>query len=199
MDHRGDETGAATTLQAVADLYRPTLDFPKPGIRFWSGLEATGDAAAFRCVLDALETRCRAWMARTGREIDFIAGFDARGFMFGAPIADRLGAGFLQPRKPGKLPPPVISAGYETEYGSDTLEMSRRDLSGRTVVLIDDLLATGGTAEAGRRLIEELGGAVAFLLVVIELPFLDGQARLGACPVEALLREVDGRLTASRG
>lgn len=191
------EGGAPMTLQAAADLYRPTLDFPRPGIRFWSGLEVAADPAAFRCVLDALEARCRAWTARTGRGIDFIAGFDARGFMFGAPIADRLGVGFLQPRKPGKLPPPVISTSYETEYGADRLEMSRQDLSGRTVALIDDLLATGGTADAGRRLIEELGGAVAFLLVVIELPFLDGRARLGACPVQALLREVDGRLAAA--
>ncbi|MEO0680004.1 MAG: adenine phosphoribosyltransferase [Pseudomonadota bacterium] len=187
------------TLQAAADLYRPTLDFPKPGIWFWSGVEATSDPAGLRCVLDAMEARCRGWTARTGRQIDAVAGFDARGFIFGAPLADRLGAGFLQPRKPGKLPPPVISERYETEYGADALEMSEVDLTGRTVVLADDLLATGGTAEAGRRLVERLGGDVAFLLVVIELPFLPGRARLGDCPVEALLVERDGRLRAEDG
>lgn len=187
------------TLQEVAELYRPTPDFPKAGVRFWSGHEITGDARAFRCVLDALEARCRGWMAETGRMLDGIAGFDARGFILGAPLADRLGTAFLQPRKPRKLPPPVVSVRYDTEYGTDTLEMARTDLAGRTVALVDDLLATGGTAAAGRRLVEGMGGEVGLLAVVIELPFLGGRERLAGCRVEALLAEVDGRLRVTEG
>ncbi|MEM6440540.1 MAG: adenine phosphoribosyltransferase [Pseudomonadota bacterium] len=194
-----DQRPTALSLRETAALYRPVMDFPKPGIRFWSGHEMTASPAGLRCVLEAMEARCRAWMARTGRRIDFAAGFDARGFILGAPVADRLGAGFLQPRKPGKLPPPVRGLDYETEYGTDRLEMSETDLTGRVVVLVDDLLATGGTAEAGRRLIEGMGGEVAFLLVVVELPFLPGRARLEGCAVEALLVEEDGALVPAEG
>ena len=130
-DGAGAAPAPAMTLAEAAALYRPALDFPPPGIRFWSGHEMTAHPRAFRCMLDAMETRCRAWSARTQRPIDHVAGFDARGFILGAPVADRLGAGFLQPRKPRKLPPPVHAVSYETEYGTDTLELSPMDLTGR--------------------------------------------------------------------
>ena len=184
----------AVSLQAVAESYRQTMDFPKPGVRFYSGHEISADARMFRRVLNEMETRCRAWMTETDTRIDYIAGFDARGFIFGSPISDRLNVGFLQPRKPRKLPPPVVSIGYDTEYGTDTLEMAEIDLSGKVVVLVDDLLATGGTARAGRQLVENLGGTVGFILVLFELPFLNGKDQLSGCHVEALFEEVDEQL-----
>lgn len=184
-------------MQDVANLFVPVMDFPKEGIRFWNVSDLTSNAAAYKLTLNELEKKCRDWMKVTGRHIDYIAGFDARGFIFGGVIADRLGVGFLQIRKKGKLPGPTISESYELEYGTATLEVNVIDLDGKIVVLVDDLLATGGTAEAGFKLIKRLGGEVAMFLTVTELPNLKGRVKLQNYAVESLLVEIDGKLKAN--
>ncbi len=182
------------TLKDLPGLFTPVPDFPIPGIRFWNVNDLTATPGALKLVIRLFINRCRKWEKYHGKKIDYIAGFDARGFIFGAPLAERLGAGFLQIRKKGKLPPPTISYSYEKEYGTDTLEMNHTDLTGKVVVLVDDLLATGGTAEAGCKLIELQGGTVAAFLAVTDLPALGGRLRLHEYHCFTLLTEIDGTL-----
>jgi adenine phosphoribosyltransferase len=166
----------------LAEHIRDIPDFPKPGILFKDITTLIGHPAAFRSTLDQFEQRLRGFGA------DAIVAVEARGYIFGAPLADRMGARFVPVRKPGKLPYDTISEDYELEYGSNTLEIHSDALSpGEKVIIIDDLMATGGSAAATAALIRKLGGEVVAFACVIELSFLAGRQRLGGIPVEALL------------
>jgi adenine phosphoribosyltransferase len=182
------------TLSDLPGLFTPVPDFPIPGIQFWNVNDLTACPGALTLVTQQLVNHCRGWEHHHGKKIDYIAGFDARGFIFGATVAERLGVGFLQIRKKGKLPPPTVSVSYAKEYGTDTLEMNERDLTGKVVVAIDDLLATGGTGEAGCQLIEKLGGTVAAFMAVTDLPALGGRLRLHKYHTLTLMTEIDGEL-----
>lgn len=166
----------------LAEHIREIPDFPKEGILFKDITTLIGHREAFRATLDQFEQRFRAL------ELDAVVAVEARGYIFGAPLADRLGIRFVPVRKPGKLPYDTISEDYELEYGSNTLEIHSDALGqGEKVVVIDDLIATGGSAAATISLVEKLGGEVLALGCVIELAFLGGRQRLGGVPVEALL------------
>ena len=181
-------------LCELPGLFTPVMDFPIPGIRFWNVNDLTAQQGALALVTDEFETHCYKLERHLGRQIDYIAGFDARGFIFGALLAERLGIGFLQIRKKGKLPQPTVSVSYGKEYGEDILEMNTTNLTGKLVVLVDDLLATGGTAEAGCKLVEMQGGTVAGFLTVTELPALGGRIKLHKYHCHSLITEIDGEL-----
>lgn len=166
----------------LGSFIRAVPDFPQPGILFRNVTPLLHDPAAFASANDRLAELARGWDAT------IVAGIEARGFLFGVPVAERLSLPFVPVRKPGKLPADRASVFYELEYGSDSLELHRDpSVADQRVVIIDDLLATGGTAAATIRLVEELGGTVAGLAFVIELDALEGRAALGQHPVEALL------------
>lgn len=162
---------------------RDIPDFPKPGIIFKDLTTLLADAKAFSFVLDAMTEQCRALKP------DVIVGIEARGFIFAPTIAYKLGCSFVPIRKPGKLPYRVEKLQYDLEYGTDTIEIHADAVShGHRCVLIDDLLATGGTAGAARKLLTSLGGDVVGVGFVVELGFLDGRKKLeGASDVFALL------------
>jgi adenine phosphoribosyltransferase len=163
-------------------LIRDIPDFPEPGVVFKDLTPLLADAVAFRQSIDELA----AWAGP--RAPDIILGAEARGFIFGGALAYALGCGFVPARKPGKLPWQTIKATYELEYGSDTLEIHEdafRD--GSRVIILDDVLATGGTAKAKTDLVERLGGIVVGALFVIELDFLHGRERLAGHDVHALV------------
>jgi adenine phosphoribosyltransferase len=161
---------------------RDIPDFPKPGIVFKDITPLLADAEAFRAMIDALVAPYR------GR-IDAVLGIESRGFIIGAAAALALGTGIAIVRKPGKLPYRTHQASYQLEYGSDTLEIHHDAIgAGHRVLLIDDLLATGGTASAAIQLVEQCGGRVAACAFVIELGFLDGRARLAPHEVHSLIR-----------
>jgi adenine phosphoribosyltransferase len=165
------------------ELIRAIPNFPEPGILFRDITPLLHHPAALRAVNDRL--------ADAAREVDatLVAGIEARGFIFGVPVAERLGVPFVPMRKPGKLPAAYASVSYELEYGRGALELHRDpSVDGHRVVIIDDLIATGGTAEAAARLVVELGGTVAAFAFVIELTELEGRARLAQYPVTALVR-----------
>ncbi|RLT26570.1 MAG: adenine phosphoribosyltransferase [Chloroflexi bacterium] len=175
MTTNADETRWRALIRAVPD-------FPQPGILFRDITPLLHDPAALRSVNDALAERSRALRA------DVVAGIEARGFIFGVPVAERLGLPFVPMRKPGKLPSESESVSYSLEYGEATLEAHRDpSIAGRRVLVVDDLLATGGTAAAAARLIETLGGTVAGFAFCIELGALNGRARLGSHEVVSLL------------
>lgn len=170
-------------VHEVKALIRDVPDFPKPGILFKDITPVLQTPAAFNAVLDMFAEIVR------GASATHIVGIESRGFIFGAPLATRLGLPFVLARKPGKLPAQTRSVEYALEYGTDTLEMHTDALGeGDTAVIVDDLLATGGTAEAACRLVEGGGAQVAAVIVLIELSFLEGVSRLGGRPVHALLR-----------
>ncbi|MGK0358342.1 MAG: adenine phosphoribosyltransferase [Bradymonadia bacterium] len=170
-------------MDDVKALIRDVPDFPKPGIVYKDISPVLQDPAAFNAVLDALEIRARAAGAES------IVGVESRGFIFGAPLAARLGLPFVLARKPGKLPAKTYAVEYELEYGTDRLEMHVDALqAGTAVVIVDDLLATGGTAEAACLLVEAADAKVVGVFVVIELTFLGGAARLEPRPVQSLVR-----------
>jgi len=170
-------------LDQVKRLIRDVPDFPKPGILFKDITPLIRDAAGLKAVLDLLaEPYC-------GLGITAVAGMESRGFIFGVPVAERLGVGFVPIRKPGKLPAKALREEYALEYGTDALEM-HEDAVGRddNVLIVDDLLATGGTAAAAVRMIRRAGAKVAGVAFVIELDFLDGRKRLEDVPnVRSLL------------
>ncbi len=152
---------------------RDIPDFPQPGVVFKDLTPLLADVDAFRFVVDAL---CDHF---TGQPIDKVLGIEARGFIVAAPVAYRLGAGFVPVRKAGKLPWQVEKEEYVLEYGNDRLEIHRDALApGERALIIDDVMATGGTAAATIRLVEKLGGVVAGLGFVIELAFLGGRGKL---------------------
>jgi adenine phosphoribosyltransferase len=161
---------------------RDVPDFPTEGIVFKDITPLVADPAYFRETVE----RLAAW-ARP-REPDVILGAEARGFIFGGALAYELGCGFVPARKPGKLPWETVSATYELEYGTDSLELHRDAIGrGARVIVLDDVLATGGTARAKTELVEQLGGEVVGVLFVIELEFLDGRKKLDGYDVQALI------------
>lgn len=161
---------------------RDVPDFPKEGIVFKDVMPLIADPEYFRETIRQLAEWARP------REPDLILGAEARGFIFGAALAYELGAGFVAARKPGKLPWETVSATYELEYGTDSLEMHRDAVQqGSRVIVLDDVLATGGTAKAKVELVEGLGGVVVGVLFVIELAFLNGRERLAGHDVYSLI------------
>jgi adenine phosphoribosyltransferase len=171
-----------STAERVRRTLRAIPDHPKPGIIFQDITPVLHDAALLRDVVHALAEPFRA-----GR-VTHVVGIEARGFILGAPVALELGAGFIPLRKPGKLPWEKVRATYDLEYGSDSLEIHADALApGSRVIVLDDVLATGGTARAKIELVERLGGEVVGALFVIELAFLDGRERLEGTDVHALI------------
>ena len=164
-------------------LIRAIPDFPQPGVLFRDITPLLHDPAAFGAANDRLAEIARGWDAT------LIAGIEARGFLFGIPVAERLSLLFVPVRKPGKLPADRASVFYELEYGQDSLELHRDpSVADHRVVIVDDLPATGGTAAATVRLVEELGGTVAGLAFVIELQELGGRNALEGHTVDTLLQ-----------
>ena len=174
-----------TELRArVAAALRDVPDFPKPGIVFKDITPVLADAALFRDVIASMALEWR------GRGITHVAGVESRGFIFAAPVALALDAGFIPIRKPGKLPWRTTRLEYALEYGRDTLEMHVDACpDGANVLLVDDVLATGGTAEAAASLIEQGGGAVVGCAFLLAIPGLDGAKRLAKYRVEIHLGE----------
>ncbi len=161
---------------------RAVPDFPKPGILFYDITTLLADPEAFRVVIDRLAA------PYAQQKIDKIVGIESRGFIFGAPLAERLNIGFVPVRKPGKLPADFIEESYDLEYGSNTLCIHKDAISsGERVLVIDDLLATGGTMAATAKLIQRLEGEIVALACVIELLFLNGREKLNAHPVFSVL------------
>ena len=162
---------------------RDVADFPKAGIVFKDLMPLVADPAYLRETVDRLADWARP------RRPDIILGAEARGFIFGGALAYALGCGFVPARKPGKLPWTTIEATYELEYGSDTLEVHADALGdGSRVIVLDDVLATGGTAKAKVDLVEQLGGTVVGALFVVELTFLHGRERLAGYDVHSLIQ-----------
>ena len=166
----------------LASRIRDIPDFPSPGIVFKDITPLVADPTAFRQAIDELS----AWAGP--RTPDVILGAEARGFIFGGALAYALGCGFVPARKPGKLPWQTVEATYALEYGNDTLQVHADSIAaGQRVVVLDDVLATGGTAKAKVDLVEKLGGTVVGALFVIELAFLDGRSKLTGHDVHALI------------
>jgi adenine phosphoribosyltransferase len=170
-------------VEHLKELVRDVPDFPSPGVLFKDLTPLLGVPSALRELVGAIVD-----LHREGR-IDVVAAIEARGFLFGAPVALELGAGFVPIRKPGKLPSDTVGREYALEYGTGQLEIHRDAIvRGQRVLLIDDVLATGGTARAAAELVEEVGGEVVGLAFVLELGFLQGRSRLGGWPVHSVLR-----------
>ena len=157
-------------------------DFPKAGITFYDITTLTQNGPLFNKVIDVFYERYKSL------NIDAVAGLESRGFIFGAPLATKLGVSFVPVRKPGKLPAETISASYDTEYSTDSLEIHRDSLKpGDRVVIADDLLATGGTASSAIKLVHTLNAEVIECAIVIELVNLNGRNKLGDTPIMSLL------------
>ena len=161
-------------------------DYPKPGILFYDISTLIGNAAAWR------ETVNRLTRAVAAHGPDRLAGIEARGFLVAAPVADRLGLGFTMIRKPGKLPGAVVSEQYDLEYGTDAVQIQENAVApGERVVIVDDLLATGGTLSAAAALLRRVGADVRGAVCIIELGALGGRARLGDLPLTSLVHYDD--------
>jgi len=170
------------TTDQLKALVRDVPDFPAPGIMFKDLMPLIGSGEAFRATIDQLAEWARP------RTPDIILGAEARGFIFGGALAYELGCGFVPARKPGKLPWETVRETYELEYGTDSLEIHADAFAnGARVIVLDDVLATGGTAHAKVDLVARLGGVVVGALFVIELTFLDGRKRLEGMDVHALI------------
>ncbi len=173
----------APNANHLKELIREVPDFPKPGINFYDITTLLKDKQGFRETIDSLQQHY------ANAPIDIVVGIEARGYFFAPAMAHALGAGFVPVRKPKKLPCLVRSVDYELEYGTDQLEIHADAIEpGQSVLIIDDVLATGGTASAVARLVELLGGKVAGLGFVIELTFLNGRQKLAGRDVFALLQ-----------
>jgi adenine phosphoribosyltransferase len=175
--------GAVTEAQdVIASLTRQVSDFPTEGVEFKDLTPVFADPRGLAAVTDAL--------ADVVSGADLIAGIDARGFLVGGAVATRLGTGLLAIRKAGKLPAPVLSETYDLEYGSATLEIPADgiELAGRSIVIVDDVLATGGSVAAAHSLLEQAGARVTMAAVVLELAALGGRDRVAPLPVHSLLR-----------
>lgn len=182
MGARPVSAGGEGISALIARMMRQVPDFPEPGVAFKDLTPLLADANALAAVTDAL--------AESGRGADLVAGIDARGFLLGAAVALRLGTGVLAIRKGGKLPPPVLSETYALEYGTATLEIPADgiDLGGRDILIIDDVLATGGTAAAAVKLLRHAGATVTGAAVLLELTALRGREALEPLPVTSLHR-----------
>jgi adenine phosphoribosyltransferase len=166
----------------LKSLIREVPDFPKPGINFYDITTLLQNAAGLRAVIDDLGA------AYKGKGIEIVAGIEARGFIFAPAVAYALDAGFVPIRKPKKLPAPTERVEYQLEYGTDVLEIHKDAIApGQKVLIVDDVLATGGTAKAVAHLVEKLGGNLAGLSFVIELDFLKGRDKLPGHKVNSLL------------
>ncbi len=170
-------------MDTLKQLIREVPDFPKPGILFYDITTLLKDKEGLKGTIDALKTQY------DGAPVDVVIGVEARGFIFAPALAYALGAGFVPVRKPKKLPAECAKISYDLEYGSDTLEVHRDAVQpGSRVLIVDDLLATGGTACAVAQLVEQLGGTVAGLGFVVELTFLGGRDKLSGYNVFSLLQ-----------
>ncbi len=181
----GEQAGAQAGAELrgrVEAVIRDVPDFPKPGILFKDITPILQDAALMQSITDALAA---AW--RDGK-VDAVVGMESRGFIFGVPLAMALGCAFVPARKPGKLPYHRVSESYALEYGTATLDMHVDAFpAGSRVLIIDDLLATGGTAAATGRLVGRLGGQVIGYAFIVELDFLGGRGVLGEAPVHSIV------------
>jgi adenine phosphoribosyltransferase len=168
--------------EPLKSLIRTIPNFPRPGILFYDITTLLKDKVGFARLIDALSENY------IGKEIDLVLGMEARGFIFGPALAYRLNAGFVPVRKPGKLPAETVKVSYELEYGSNALEVHKDAIeSGQRVLIVDDLLATGGTAVATADLATGLGAKIAGLAFVVELDFLKGREKLAKYDVFSLL------------
>jgi len=175
-------TPCTTDCEPLKALVRTVPDFPKPGILFYDITTLLKDPKGFAALVDALA------QYYIDKNVDLVLGIEARGFIFGPALAYRLNAGFVPVRKPRKLPAETAKVTYDLEYGSDSLEIHVDAIEpGQRVVLVDDLLATGGTMEATIKLVQQLGGEIAGLGFVIELDFLKGRERFKDYDVFSLL------------
>lgn len=162
---------------------RSVPDFPKPGILFYDITTLLQDPVGFRLAIDSLAVPFK------GQGIEVVVGVESRGFILGAAVADRIGAGFSPVRKPGKLPSKTMRASYDLEYGSDALEIHHDAVrQGQRVLIVDDLLATGGTAKATCDLVAQLGGQVHAVACLIELLFLNGRDKLAGQRIHSVLQ-----------
>ena len=170
-------------MEQLKKKIRNVPDFPKAGILFYDITTLLRDAAGFRTAIDSLMVPFK------NSTVDLVVGMESRGFIFGSVVADRLGAGFVPVRKVGKLPSKTRRATYALEYGTDALEIHDDAVAdGQRVLIVDDLLATGGTAKATLELVKESGGVVVGLAFLIELIGLDGRSRLPGENVHAVLK-----------
>lgn len=161
------------TVETVKSLIRDIQDFPKKGILFKDITTALRDKDGYKAIIDFMKDKF------ADKKIDYIAGMESRGFIFGATLAYELGCGFVPLRKPGKLPAEVISESYDLEYGKNTLEIHKDSIEeGKRVLIVDDLLATGGTALAACNLVKKIGANVVGMAFVIELADLNGREKL---------------------
>lgn len=175
-----------STRELLLSRIRDVADYPKPGVKFFDITPLLADPKAFSALTDALAGLCAGYGATK------IVGLEARGFILAAPVAVRAGLGFIPVRKAGKLPGATLSQSYELEYGTAEIEVHAEDLgAGDRVVVIDDVLATGGTAEASLELVRRAGAEVVGVAVLMELGFLDGRNRLEpalrGAPLDALI------------
>ena len=176
-------SSAALSASYLKSLIREVPDFPKKGILFYDITTLLKDKTGFATLIDRLSEHY------VSEKIDLVLGMEARGFIFAPALAYRLNAGFVPVRKPGKLPAACVKFDYALEYGTNTLEMHKDAIQkGQRVLIVDDLLATGGTAEATAKLAESLGATVVGLGFVVELDFLKGRDKLQGYDVMSLLR-----------
>jgi adenine phosphoribosyltransferase len=176
------ETQKPVDVESLKALVRTVPDFPKPGILFYDITTLLKDKTGFAQMIDAMAAHY------LSQRIDLVLGIEARGFIFGPALAYRLNAGFVPVRKPRKLPAPVARVTYDLEYGTDTLEIHLDAIRpGQKVILVDDLLATGGTMDATVKLVKQLGGEIAGLGFAVELDFLKGRERFADYDVFSLL------------
>jgi adenine phosphoribosyltransferase len=170
-------------MEDLKRLIRSVPDFPKKGILFYDITTLLKDKQALKVVIDSFAK------PYLDKAVDIVAGVESRGFIFAAALAYQLGAGFVPVRKPGKLPAATLNACYDLEYGQDILEIHRDAVEkGQRVLVVDDLLATGGTAAAVIQLISQLGGHVVGAAFLVELEFLHGRTRLNGYDVYSLLQ-----------
>lgn len=170
-------------MDELKKYIREVPDFPKPGINFYDITTLLKEPEGLEMTIDSMTEQCR------GMQIDTVVGIESRGFIFGAPVAYQLGTGFVPVRKPKKLPYETASVSYDLEYGTDSLEIHKDAVGeGHRVLIVDDLLATGGTARAVVNLVEGIGGKVAGVHFVIELNFLKGRSKFEGYDVKSLIR-----------
>jgi adenine phosphoribosyltransferase len=170
-------------MDDLKKLIREVPDYPKPGILFYDLTTLLKDKKGFHTLIDRLCDHYK------GRSIDIVAGIEARGFIFAPALAYRLRAGFVPVRKPKKLPAKTASISYALEYGTDTLEIHEDAVKpGQSVIICDDLLATGGTAAATAKLVEKLGGKVEGAAFAVELTFLNGRSKLNGVDIFSLIQ-----------
>ena len=168
----------------LKSLVREIPDFPKPGILFRDITTLLQDAQGLRYTIDILTEKCK----NTFSSVDYVIGMESRGFIFGTPLAYGLGAGFIPVRKPGKLPGEVHSIEYELEYGIDKLEVHKDALQkGSRILIVDDLIATGGTAAATAKLVQQAGCELVGFGFIIELRVLGGRQKLPPVPIVTLM------------